>query len=264
MTHNHAEVKFNNGVGACLCNGCGLILSYGLDHYDIERYCKDCFDAHLLEAERFCDNNCNWAEHADGCFRKNQKEAYADSASENVRDDKMSANMKHIDMMYAARAVLSNIDYLIDNAHRLGCEEVLHGIEGELETGAYRDLCEFLDDELWESPDTENTEAKPVDLSVLISSGIDCYFSDDPDYWCCTLSAKEKWTSEEITERRIKPRMNYWFSWLNFSAENDWLYVLSDAGFLVEVDEGDEGDCVHAFRITGLRDGYCWPWEVEE
>lgn len=38
-----AEVKFNNGAGACLCNGCRVILSYGIDHVDVERYCHDCY-----------------------------------------------------------------------------------------------------------------------------------------------------------------------------------------------------------------------------
>jgi len=49
--YNKAEVKFNNGRGACLCNGCSYILSYGTDHSDMERYCADCYNK-LADAMR--------------------------------------------------------------------------------------------------------------------------------------------------------------------------------------------------------------------
>lgn len=39
-----AEVKFNNGNGACVCNQCRVILSFGFDHHDIERYCENCYN----------------------------------------------------------------------------------------------------------------------------------------------------------------------------------------------------------------------------
>ena len=39
-----AEVEFNNGKGACVCNQCGVILSYGFDHNDVERYCETCYN----------------------------------------------------------------------------------------------------------------------------------------------------------------------------------------------------------------------------
>lgn len=42
--YTKAEVKFNNGRGACLCNQCGMILSYGVDHNDVERYCDVCYN----------------------------------------------------------------------------------------------------------------------------------------------------------------------------------------------------------------------------
>ena len=38
-----AEIKYNNGNGACLCNGCSIILSYGFHHEDVERYCETCY-----------------------------------------------------------------------------------------------------------------------------------------------------------------------------------------------------------------------------
>ena len=39
-----AIVKFNNGNGACLCNVCGLVLSYGFAHRDVGRYCDECYN----------------------------------------------------------------------------------------------------------------------------------------------------------------------------------------------------------------------------
>ena len=40
--YKYAEVKFNNGNGALLCNTCSVILAYGFDHEDKEHYCKSC------------------------------------------------------------------------------------------------------------------------------------------------------------------------------------------------------------------------------
>ena len=42
--YQHAEVKFNGGTGACLCNRCSVILSYGTDHTDVDRYCGKCYN----------------------------------------------------------------------------------------------------------------------------------------------------------------------------------------------------------------------------
>jgi len=39
---NHADVKWNNGEGALLCNGCGVVLATGFDHEDREHYCSLC------------------------------------------------------------------------------------------------------------------------------------------------------------------------------------------------------------------------------
>jgi hypothetical protein len=42
--YNKAKVKFNGGNGACLCNQCRVILSYGFDHDDVARYCETCYN----------------------------------------------------------------------------------------------------------------------------------------------------------------------------------------------------------------------------
>ena len=36
-------IKFNNGSGACLCDECRVILSYGFDHSNNETYCAECY-----------------------------------------------------------------------------------------------------------------------------------------------------------------------------------------------------------------------------
>ena len=43
----YAEVKFNNGNGALLCNGCRVIIAYGYDHEDRLHFCKSCSDAYI-------------------------------------------------------------------------------------------------------------------------------------------------------------------------------------------------------------------------
>ena len=40
--YNHADVRFNNGNGALLCNRCSIIIDYGFDHEDKFRFCKKC------------------------------------------------------------------------------------------------------------------------------------------------------------------------------------------------------------------------------
>ena len=42
--YTRAVVKFDGGNGACVCNQCGVILSYGFDHMDVERYCDECYN----------------------------------------------------------------------------------------------------------------------------------------------------------------------------------------------------------------------------
>lgn len=100
---------------------------------------------------------------------------------------------------------------------------------------------------------------KPVDLSVLIDSGIDVDDKDmrgvyyDPLFFNVDL----------YIERRSKPRMSYWFS----NANDYWGGVGIDAAVTKLVDAGFDVDVnrqAYAFRIHGLRDNYCWPWEVEQ
>jgi len=40
--YKHADVRFNNGNGALLCNNCSVIIAYGHEHEDREHYCTMC------------------------------------------------------------------------------------------------------------------------------------------------------------------------------------------------------------------------------
>jgi len=44
MQHNYTKaiVKFDNGNGALLCNGCSIIIARGFEHQDREHYCTMC------------------------------------------------------------------------------------------------------------------------------------------------------------------------------------------------------------------------------
>ena len=37
-----AQVKFNGGRGALLCDGCSVIIAYGTEHEDRKHYCPMC------------------------------------------------------------------------------------------------------------------------------------------------------------------------------------------------------------------------------
>ena len=103
---------------------------------------------------------------------------------------------------------------------------------------------------------------KPVDMSVLV--GIDCSFHNAPDDEQVEFSqlvgiGPDGSYDEFETDTYVycKPRMNYWFSLLNFD-DKFLLQKLGDAGFETKTHPS------HSFKITGLKNGYCWPWELEE
>jgi len=47
--YKHAEVKYNNGNGALLCNNCSVIIDYGFDHTDEEHYCPKCIEKRMQD-----------------------------------------------------------------------------------------------------------------------------------------------------------------------------------------------------------------------
>ena len=42
-TYLNADVRFNGGAGALLCNVCRVILAEGFDHEDVEHLCESCY-----------------------------------------------------------------------------------------------------------------------------------------------------------------------------------------------------------------------------
>lgn len=49
----YAEIKFNNGNGALLCNGCSVIIAYGFDHEDRLHFCDSCTEVYSKKDEVF-------------------------------------------------------------------------------------------------------------------------------------------------------------------------------------------------------------------
>lgn len=42
IKYKNAIVKFNDGVGALLCNTCNVIIAYGFVHKDKKHLCEKC------------------------------------------------------------------------------------------------------------------------------------------------------------------------------------------------------------------------------
>ena len=116
----------------------------------------------------------------------------------------------------------------------------------------------------------------PVDMSVLINSGIECEFWND--YWMdesnhrtlsylTSLSVKDFILGEcyvssgwgDAVYTCCQPKLNHWFSFRNFDNLNKVISGMTRAGFDVSVD-----DEYYAFQIKGLQEGHCWPWEQGE
>jgi len=51
-----AIVKYNNGDGALLCNGCRIIISHGYYHEDKEHYCSKCTESWIKRQEEHRHN----------------------------------------------------------------------------------------------------------------------------------------------------------------------------------------------------------------
>lgn len=47
MVFDLADVRFNGGVGALLCNTCSVIIDYGFDHEDKLHFCELCTQSQL-------------------------------------------------------------------------------------------------------------------------------------------------------------------------------------------------------------------------
>ena len=127
-------------------------------------------------------------------------------------------------------------------------------------------------------------ELKPIDLSVLIQSGIDCEFSissrfDDPAVGKLTviMECTDPYTRDgKVGHRTCQPRMgDHWHSWQGGKCP-------LPEGLVVEVTfrggEKRQGmydryrwghnktrlpNDIIAFRVLDKADTHCWPWECE-
>lgn len=160
------------------------------------------------------------------------------------------------------------------------------------ETGKPWERWECLTSSGWErfggdfffSPDVEyrrKPQKKAVDLSVLIESKIDCEFSTSPSFelaiWDTlhSLSNRINQYSSSVHSclRYCRPRMNHWHSWQGGECPlPDGLWVdidrrdgLGNRGYSTDYSwrHTGTGNDIIAFKVTGLAEGYCWPWEID-
>lgn len=131
---------------------------------------------------------------------------------------------------------------------------------------------------------------KPIDLSILIESGIDC------EFWTHTLANGEpdvRYVSplkmfykndagncvayhKAGTTPFCRPRMNHWHSWAGGecpvpegligemmfrSGRKSTITLKLDTLNWFYSDIIPESDII-AFKVTNLADGYCWPWDI--
>ena len=110
---------------------------------------------------------------------------------------------------------------------------------------------------------------KVVNLAALIGTGIDCEFWDNKDYPIIIGSLTDINDHSTYVYRTIKmtgflycrPRYNRWFAWEDITFA-DYMSVeegLSALGFKFEKNIG----FTYMFRITGLQEGWKYPWENE-
>lgn len=110
----------------------------------------------------------------------------------------------------------------------------------------------------------------PVDMSVLVDSGVDCEFlsSTGTILLICKLAAGMGAASQPYRSGVIggcfsqcRPRMNHWHSTANCGESGpDVVLRLRDAGFNVEYDASDAAFYIVADKA--LCDGRCWPWDA--
>ncbi len=103
----------------------------------------------------------------------------------------------------------------------------------------------------------------PVDMSVLVGSGIDCTFTGGGDYRHGPLIGicGENYhlgtdSGAHSAHSRCRPRMDHWHSLMNIkrgSASEAVTDDLVSAGFELQFLNG-------SIKIT-LQEGYCMPWE---
>jgi len=128
-------------------------------------------------------------------------------------------------------------------------------------------------------------ELKPIDLSVLIQSGIDCEFLDENSRTWYIAGALHSLDGKPLCyynalhreSYKCRPRMNHWHSWqggecplpegflveLRFRDGNELKSgYYSDITCIRWSQDNHESDII-AFKVIGTADTHCMPWDVE-
>ena len=115
---------------------------------------------------------------------------------------------------------------------------------------------------------TQQTK-KPVDMEPLVNYGVLCEFSDfefeGDQYFGMLQEVKINGTFYGYRRPWLycRPLYGHWHSAKNFDDVKCLIKRLTEAGFEVE-EIKDAFETVVHFRITGLQDGYCEPWEMSD
>ena len=126
---------------------------------------------------------------------------------------------------------------------------------------------------------------KPVDLSVLIESGIDCEFKElITNFWFVGKlknirdAGASPYKDGHTYWDHCHPRMNHIHAWQGGECPLPEGFVIKlykwsvhQPSRVVEVTTSEEWlnalshlhTTVYGFEVIGLADGYCWPWECE-
>lgn len=123
---------------------------------------------------------------------------------------------------------------------------------------------------------------KPIDLAVLIQSGIDCEFWDGSIGVLSEISCGSQYhrrigsTAGYTPYSTCKPRMGeFWYSWqggecplpeglvIEIQTRNNGKYGAKVKPFNFRWNHDGSPSDVIAFKVIGLAEGYCWPWESE-
>lgn len=119
--------------------------------------------------------------------------------------------------------------------------------------------------------DWNKNQKKPVDLSWLVDSGVDCEFSHDRGNWFISKLrniGSELYFSENLGGfDYCRPRMNHPMVLTQKQVDlipDGFEFCLSKRVESYQgLDPNDKGAMVYfIFTFTGLSDGCFWPWEV--
>ena len=139
-------------------------------------------------------------------------------------------------------------------------------------------------DEMKAKLKAENESSKkPVDLSVVIRSGIDCEFGEAMTEAPATVVGALESIYPDVSRSYKKlnggwwsycaPRMAYWHPWRGgdcplpdgLKTEMEFrsgAAATTTAPSDLQWDHIKSGGDIIAFRVIGLEEGYCWPWEI--